>query len=254
MPSLNGRKKPTKRDHKYSRGVVGIIAGSERFPGAGVLTTGAARRSGAGYVKYFSKSISLCNLIISQYPDVVPIRKLTDEQIDALVVGPGAVSLRKLPQFSRIVLDGAAMKLVNTTAKLKRINQNIVLTPHEGELSILGYAKPGDESKRKEIAQQIADELGVVVVLKGHRTVIAAPNLAPIIDSLGGPELATAGSGDVLAGVIGGFLASWKPTNLTELQKVVASAVRLHSKAGQEAAKKHSSVVATDLLEALAHC
>lgn len=233
---------------------MGIIAGSQRFPGAGVLTTGGARRSGAGYIKFITKSTALSQNVISQFPDVVPIHKFLEEKIDSLVVGPGSVTLKKLPSVSQIVLDGAAMKLAASTPKSQRDKQNIVLTPHEGELAIIGYSKPANELKRKDIAQQIADDLGVVVVLKGFKTVIAAPNLAPLIDTFGGPELATAGSGDVLAGLIGGFLASWKPNDLSECQKVVAAAVHLHSKAGKHAAKQHPAVTATDLLEALAHC
>jgi NAD(P)H-hydrate repair Nnr-like enzyme with NAD(P)H-hydrate dehydratase domain len=96
--------------------------------------------------------------------------------------------------------------------------------------------------------------LQVIVVLKGKRTVVAAPDRKPIIDDLGGPELATAGSGDILAGLIGAFLASRKPVDLDAAQKVVANAVKLHSKAGKHAKKSRSAVVATDILESLAHC
>ena len=83
---------------------------------------------------------------------------------------------------------------------------------------------------------------------------IAAPHCTPIIDTLGGPELAVAGSGDILAGLIGAFLASWKPVNFQEAQNTVAAAVHLHSQAGKHAARSHSVVVATDILESLAHC
>ncbi len=128
------------------------------------------------------------------------------------------------------------------------------MTPHEGELKFLGYNQPKSTKEREQIARKIARELGVIVVLKGNKTLIAAPSGKFIVDSIGGPELATAGSGDVLAGLIGAFLASWQPKNHIDAQKVVAAAVKLHSMAGKHAAKRLKSVVATDLLESLAHC
>lgn len=262
------RRVPKPSDHKYSRGVVAVVAGSARFPGAAVLTVGGARRGGAGYVKFFAKSGELSKAVLQNFPDVAPIKSLINEKIDALVVGPGAVSLRSLPNLTPVVLDGAAMSLaVNSKAKRlgkKDQGQIIVLTPHEGELKKIGYQISQNsnerftstqiEKARKEVAQKIAEELQVIVVLKGNRTVIAAPGKKPIIDLIGGSELATAGSGDVLAGLIGAFLASWKPENLDAAQKVVADAVKLHSKAGKHAKKSRSAVVATDILESLAHC
>ncbi len=255
-------------DHKYSRGVVAVVAGSEAYPGAAILTVGAARRGGVGYVKFFAKSREIAKMVLQSFPDVVPIKNLSNEKIDALVVGPGAVSLRTLPNLTPVVLDGAAMSLaVNSRAKRvgkKGKAQIIVITPHEGELKKIGYqisyqqnqklTSAQNEKVRLEIAQRIAEDLQVVVVLKGNKTVIAAPDRKPIIDALGGPELATAGSGDILAGLIGAFLASWKPVDLDIAQKVVANAVKLHSKAGKHAKKSSSAVVATDILESLAHC
>ncbi len=75
-----------------------------------------------------------------------------------------------------------------------------------------------------------------------------------MIDSHGGSELATAGSGDILAGLIGAFLASWKPLTHKDAQRVVRDAVHLHSAAGAHAAGAKKSVVATDILESLAYC
>lgn len=248
------RRPISKNDHKYKRGVVAVVAGSEHFPGAAVLTTGGARRGGAGYVKFVGKTQILNQLVLNQFPDVVPIKSLIDQKIDAIVIGPGAVTLRKLPQVFRIVLDSNAMKMALANSKTSRNNQIIVITPHEGELSLLGYEKPTSVAERTKIAQQIANDLNVVVVLKGNKTIISAPNTKAIMDGVGGPELATAGSGDILAGLIAAFLASWKPNDLQSAQKVVAAAVNLHSKAGAHAARKYSCVVATDLLESLAYC
>lgn len=264
----NLRRSPKDSDHKYSRGVVAVVAGSARYPGAALLTVGGARRGGAGYVKFFAKSGEISKMLLQNFPDVVPVKNLANEKIDALVVGPGAVSLRSLPDLIPVVLDGAAMSLA-VNSKTKRVGnrgngQIIVLTPHEGELQKIGYQiSPSQSSKmnsaeiekaRLVLAQKIAEDLKVIVVLKGKRTVIAAPSRKPIIDLIGGPELATAGSGDILAGLIGAFLASWRPTKLEAAQKVVAAAVKLHSMAGKHAKRTNSSVVATDILESLAHC
>lgn len=261
-------------DHKYSRGVVAVIAGSKRFPGASLLTVGGARRGGAGYVKFMNSDQSITDLVISSYPDVVPISSISEGKIDALVVGPGSTTIRKIPQSIPVVLDSGALALAKARKKgVADSNQIIVVTPHEGELALLGFslnhkneATKVREKDRIEVAQRIADELHVICVLKGHRTVIASPQStiesptskkkfkSHYIDLVGGSELATAGSGDVLAGLIGAFLASWQPEDLEDALNVVAGAVNLHSRAGKEAASTHTTVVATDILESLAYC
>jgi NAD(P)H-hydrate repair Nnr-like enzyme with NAD(P)H-hydrate dehydratase domain len=131
-----------------------------------------------------------------------------------------------------------------------------VITPHEGEAKKLGFEITGVGNKlalaRKEAAIAMAKKLHVIVVLKGQNTVIASPDGRSVIDRNGGSELATAGTGDILAGLIGSMLASWKPENLVETTQVVAKAVKLHGLAGALAAKSFAPVVATDVLDALA--
>lgn len=285
---VKARRPLHKSDHKYSRGVVAIIAGSKKYPGAGVLTVGGARRGGVGYVKFINKNSDATNLVLGNFPDVVPIDDLQNERVDALVVGPGATTIKSMPMKIPVVLDSGALALARSTKALRDPQQIVVVTPHEGELKSLGFSLAHDKEldisahdkvssvsahdkvsavsarnkksafalkeARITIAQRISDELNVITVLKGHRTVIAAPHCTPIIDTLGGPELAVAGSGDILAGLIGAFLASWKPVNFQEAQNTVAAAVHLHSQAGKHAARSHSVVVATDILESLAHC
>lgn len=276
---VKARRPLHKSDHKYSRGVVAIIAGSKKYPGAGVLTVGGARRGGVGYVKFINKNSDATNLVLGNFPDVVPIDDLQNERVDALVVGPGATTIKSMPMKIPVVLDSGALALARSTKALRDSQQIVVVTPHEGELKSLGFSLAQDEESdisahdkvssvsarnkksafalkeaRITTAQRISDELNVITVLKGHRTVIAAPHCTPIIDTLGGPELAVAGSGDILAGLIGAFLASWKPVNFQEAQNTVAAAVHLHSQAGKHAARSHSVVVATDILESLAHC
>jgi NAD(P)H-hydrate repair Nnr-like enzyme with NAD(P)H-hydrate dehydratase domain len=164
------------------------------------------------------------------------------------------------------VLDSGALSLARKTKDSRNPNQIIVVTPHEGELRELGFSlslnhnsRYATDAQRKEVAQKIADELHVICVLKGHRTLIAAPQQSVrvasiLVDLNGGSELATAGSGDILAGLIGAFLASWKPLTYSDAQKVVRDAVHLHSAAGAHAARAKKSVVATDILESLAYC
>lgn len=276
---VKARRPLHKSDHKYSRGVVAIIAGSKKYPGAGVLTVGGARRGGVGYVKFINKNSDATKLVLGNFPDVVPIDDLQNERVDALVVGPGATTIKSMPMKIPVVLDSGALALARSTKALRDPQQIVVVTPHEGELKSLGFSlaqdKESDISAHDKVssvsarnkksafalkearittAQRVSDELNVITVLKGHRTVIAAPHCTPIIDTLGGPELAVAGSGDILAGLIGAFLASWKPVNFQEAQNTVAAAVHLHSQAGKHAARSHSVVVATDILESLAHC
>ena len=276
-----GRRPISKRDHKYSRGVVAIVAGSKLFPGAALLTVGGARQGGAGYVKFLDGTSVTTQLVISHYPDVAPITSISNEKIDALVVGPGATTLRSLPEKIPVVLDSGALSLASKTTASRDPEQIIVVTPHEGELGELGFSIPAYQgsqqtidAQRKDVAQRIADQLNVICVLKGHRTVIAAPQRrilvnsklvdselveskrpnSILIDSTGGSELATAGSGDILAGLVGAFLASWKPLTYSDAQRVVWDAVHLHSAAGAHAARAKKSVVATDILESLAYC
>ena len=219
--------------NKYTRGVVGVSAGSEKFPGAAILCLGGARRGGAGYVKYLSEFKSITKIVTSTYPDVVSVLDWHDEKLDALVVGPGSPRISNIPRDISLVLDSAAIAFVD----VKR-NPITVLTPHEGELKYLGYSL----GSRYETAQRISDELGAIV---------AAPRLPQRIDEIGGTELATAGSGDILAGIIGSMLASWKPTGIAQAQEVVFKAVQMHSMAGKIARRSHNPVVAPDILQAL---
>jgi ADP-dependent NAD(P)H-hydrate dehydratase / NAD(P)H-hydrate epimerase len=273
---MQSRRPPQKYDHKYSRGVVAIVAGSKSYPGAALLTVGGARRGGAGYIKFLNSHQSITDLVINQFPDVAPISSIANMKLDAIVVGPGATTLRKIPEVIPIVLDSGALSLARQRKFGKSaMKQLVVVTPHEGELARIGFSIPAGKvseasrlKSRVEVAQQIADELHVICVLKGHKTIIAIPRstlsnslksrqlkkISHRIDAVGGPELATAGSGDILAGLIGAFLASWKPQDHCEALDVISAAVNLHSRAGKHAALHKRSVVATDILESLAHC
>ena len=238
------RKPLEKSDHKYSRGVVAVAAGTSRYPGAALLTVGGARHGGAGYVKFLSSEPEIRKLVISQFPDVVPVSTLNRERFDSLVIGPGGAVVKKLPELLPVVLDSGALTLA-----LKKRDGITVVTPHEGELHLL-KAQLGD---RKETAEKLSKELGLTVVLKGNRTIVASPANRTFIDDTGGPELATAGSGDILAGIIGSMLATWRPENSQVAHEIVCNAVELHSRAGRLAKKEFTSVTAVEILESLRH-
>lgn len=229
--------------HKYSRGIVAICAGSEKYPGAALLAVGGARRGGSGYVQFISQSTRIVDLVVSKFPDVVPIKSSHEIKADALLIGSGGATLSNPPTDIPLVLDGAAIALAKKTR-----NPITVITPHEGEIGYLGVAR----DTRLETAVSLAKQYKCFVVLKGPRTVIASPYGTHSLDRKGGPELATAGSGDILAGLITSMLASYKPSS-EEVLDVLIKAVAMHSHAGRCAGKKVNPVVATDILDALAH-
>jgi len=120
-----------------------------------------------------------------------------------------------------------------------------------GELKFLGYESGDFQLDRVALASKIAREQNAIVVLKGNQSVIAAPSGKVVIDKNGGAELATAGTGDILAGLIGSMLASWKPETEKEVVEVVAKALTMHGRAGKAASKLNAVVTATDLLSQL---
>ena len=242
------RRKLNKTDNKYSRGVVAVTAGSNKFPGAAILTVGGARRGNAGYVKFLTSSSRLADLVIAKFPDCVPITSLKNERVDVLVAGPGGSKVNTIPRDIPLVLDGEMIKFVKSKDFKKRSAYSVI-TPHEGELRFLDkkYSEQIKKLARREIAEDIANKYGVIVVLKGNQTIIAGPGKSKV-DSIGGAELATAGSGDVLAGLIGSILAS----NSADPFELVCNAVELHSRAGRYAAAKFKSVSALEIMDSLA--
>jgi len=192
-------------DHKYTRGLVAIIGGA--MPGAARLAGEAALRSGAGYVLLLGAEGGPAALVARPYA----AEALADRRIGALLVGPGLgrddtarAKLRDaLATPHSLVLDGDALHLV-TPAELAARPAPLVLTPHEGEFAALFGAFPGSKLERARAAAQAAN---AVVVLKGADTMIAAPDRRAVLAETGAPWLATAGTGDVLAGAIAARLA-----------------------------------------------
>ena len=242
-------KKLSKSSHKYSHGTVAVIAGSPDYSGAALLCVGGARRGGSGYINFISPDQFTRDLVIRAYPDVVAHKSKTGLEVDAWVIGPGSPKLgrRFTVPFSRYaVLDSVALKLA------ERIHADfVVITPHEGEARDLGFdIGEGDEGRQKS-ALEMAIALNCVVVLKGYHTVVASPEGLVAQDELGGPELATAGTGDILAGLIGSMLASWKPLNFNDVVVVVFKAISAHALAAQAAANDLKPITSSDILQYL---
>ncbi len=193
--------------NKGTFGKVLIFAGSENYPGAAYLCCAAAYRVGVGLVTLVTEP--QVKIIVSRkLPELTflpfneAIKKI--HQYDALLIGPGLRQDYQLPvsNLPSTVIDAGGLEW---GIKLKG---DVVLTPHPGEMARLtGKSIEEIQSDRVNVAQYYAKEWGKVVVLKGANTVIASPEGKILISPFANSALATAGTGDVLAGAIAGFLA-----------------------------------------------
>jgi hydroxyethylthiazole kinase-like uncharacterized protein yjeF len=258
---------PGPADHKYSRGVVGVVAGSKRYPGAALLCVGGARRSGVGMVRFADRGDGVAERVVTAYPDVVlqTDDPDADPRVSAWVVGPGIGDsraderwlLRVLTADVPVVLDADALRLYVASADVRekvrgRVERGslTVLTPHTGEFAAM-FGDIGPEG-RVAAARSAAERSGCIVVLKGSGTLVAARKGAAYVDPVAAHELATAGSGDVLSGLLGGFLAHRAARQMTsETARAIAAAVYVHGLAAKTAAGDGLPVVATDLLESI---
>lgn len=226
---------PEAADDKYTRGVVGVAAGSQQYAGAGVLATGAAVHGGAGMVRYVGTAP---DQIRARYPEVIvhPEARLNDVRVQAWVVGPGlgtddtAMSLLSdvLRTDVPVIVDADAITLVARSPGLVRgRSAPTVLTPHDRE-----FARIADRPSADRLAsvRRVAHDLGATVLLKGNATVIAAADGTAYVNATGTPWLGTAGSGDVLSGLIGSLLAAGLPAPLA-----AAAGAYVHGVAGQRA-------------------
>ncbi len=248
VAALVGR--PGASDDKYTRGVVGIVAGSPSYPGAGVLTTGAALHGDVGMVRYLGLAP---NPIRARYPEVVVHEgaKPHEVRVQAWVIGSGlgtddtAMSLLReaLSTDLPALVDADGITLLAREPELVRERRApTVLTPHDREFARIA-GEPGDD--RLTAARRAADDLGATVLLKGNATIVAEPGGRAYLNTTGSPWLATAGSGDVLSGVIGSFLACGVDAALA-----AAAGAHLHGVAGQLAGAD-GPATAADVLAAL---
>ena len=234
--------KPEADSHKYSRGVVRIIAGSQRFPGAGLLCVAGASHSGVGMIRLNAPE-RVENLVLAAHPQIVPDGPALTGTCDALVLGPGLDAQKadweaaaQLLENTPAVIDASALEPVCALVKegKLRLRAHHILTPHDGELArclnlfagtntgeIAGkLADKADKplgkfafeissalQRRIQGAQQLAALTGACVLAKGNRTVVVDAKAQVHLLPAATPWLATAGSGDVLAGLMGGLLA-----------------------------------------------
>ena len=215
--------------HKYKRGHCVVVSGPSSATGAARLAARAALRAGAGLVTVVAAneaipilSASLTAVMVREVGDGAALSSLLqDKRLNAVVIGPGsglgtatkAYVLAALASGASVVLDADALtSFAGDTASLfKQLNDRAVLTPHEGEFERLFPGLLSDALNRIEAARTAAERSGAVVLLKGPDTVIASPAGAAAVNTNAPAQLATAGSGDVLAGIVGALLAQGMP-------------------------------------------
>jgi len=204
--------RPGRSSDKYTRGVLGVVAGSQVYPGAAVLCVGAAVRAGAGMVR-FAGAPHAAEQVRARWPEVVVTESspLDAGRVQAWVVGPGlgpdaadrveVVLSADVP----VLLDADALTICAEHPEwLRRRRFPTMLTPHDREFERFGAPVGAD---RVGAARRLAGELGVHVLLKGDATVVVGPTGVARVNPTGTAALATAGSGDVLAGGVGALLA-----------------------------------------------
>ncbi|OAE02508.1 bifunctional ADP-dependent NAD(P)H-hydrate dehydratase/NAD(P)H-hydrate epimerase [Arthrobacter sp. OY3WO11] len=208
---------PARRAHKYSRGVLGVVAGSVDYPGAAVLACRGALAAGVGMVRYLGPP-EVADQVRQACPEVVcSTGAVADNRVQAWLVGSGmGPEHHEQLQRARDAV-GSGLPVVADAGALPALpdvlGPHMVLTPHAGELASLLQRLGGSEDRDVVEAQTLAavrraSELtGATVLLKGATTLVATPSGDVFSQADGTPWLATAGSGDVLAGVIGALLA-----------------------------------------------
>jgi hydroxyethylthiazole kinase-like uncharacterized protein yjeF len=196
--------RPSEDAHKYTRGVVGVRAGSEEYPGAGLLCVSGAACGLAGMVRYVGDA-GVAQRVRDAHPEVVG-----DGRVQAWVVGSGS-GPQAAAELAKALRDGVptvvdADALAHVTPP---VDAPVVLTPHAGELAaMLGRERADVEARPLAHAREAADAYGCVVLLKGRHTLVSAPGGRTRVTTTGNPWLATAGAGDVLGGIIGALLAA----------------------------------------------
>ncbi len=254
---------PSELDHKYSRGTLGAITGSAKYPGAAVLTTSAAFATGLGALRFHSNS-GLAHLVLHQTPEAL----VQPGPVTAWIAGSG-IDGKKYSDITTwlrhrwfellkrqsvpTLLDAGALYLAGS------LEQPTLITPHAGELSKLlsqrGIVASSEqiESNPRHWAQLASQSLAVTVLLKGSTTVVAQDEYIIELPK-STPWLATAGSGDVLAGIIGALIA----TNYIEilndpmrLAEFAATGAFIHNQAALRASGG-GPISATSLIEEIA--
>ncbi|HEX2416498.1 MAG TPA: NAD(P)H-hydrate dehydratase [Micromonosporaceae bacterium] len=247
-------RQPRPEDDKYTRGAVGVAAGSPPFTGAAVLSVGGALAGPAGFLRYAGAATEQ---VRQRWPEAVITERVADAgRVQAWVAGPGLGTDERAVQELRTVLaasvpvclDADALTLIaqDPPGWLTGRKAPTVLTPHDREFSRIGGERP-DHAGRAAAAARLANWLGVVVLLKGDRTVVATPEGETYANPTGSPALATAGTGDVLSGLIGSLLAAGVPA-----ERAAVAGAFAHGLAGRRAARS-GPVTAQHVMSELRH-
>ena len=255
--------------HKGNYGHGLTICGSLEKPGAGILSSFAVLKSGAGLC---TMAVPMENRTIatSAHPELMTLiyKSPTDlltrlKDFNTLLIGPGLgtgkntldlVTLMLEKAQAPLVLDADALNVLKPQIHkvlFKRRTHPVVLTPHPGEFSRLtGKSSVEVKSARIKLSREFAQEFKVHVILKGHHTLLATPEGMVYVNPTGNAGMATAGSGDVLSGMLAGMIAQSIKT--FPIQTILQAAVFLHGYAGDLAAaeKGQSSLTASDIT----HC
>ena len=243
--------RPGPASDKYSRGVVGIATGSATYPGAAVLSVEGALAGPTGMVRYAGRAD---REVVSRFPSVVAARRVADAgRVQAWVCGSGLgtdetarTELRSVLATSLpVLLDADALTLLvdGQHATDLRRDAPLVITPHDGEFARLAGERP--DTDRVGAACRLAAWINAVVLLKGDRTIVATPAGAAWVNPTGTAALATAGSGDVLAGLLGSLLAAGLAP-----ERAAIMAAYVHGLAGRRA-ERDGPVTSQDVAAAL---
>jgi NAD(P)H-hydrate epimerase len=255
------------RSTKYSAGSVLVVGGSRGLTGAPILASLAAFRADAGYVAVAAPEsalpvleTSLLEVVKRPLPEDANGRLLprsadgvleAAEKADAVAIGPGLGRTEGTIELVRVLLDRLDLPVVLDADALWGLEPFVrtaptVLTPHSGELArLLGMEQRELEAHRLDAVRRASSRFGAVVLLKGADTIVAAPREGVLVASYGTPALATAGSGDVLTGIVAAFLAKGLEPRLAAATGAVAHGV------AAELLDLQPGAVASDLLPAL---
>jgi NAD(P)H-hydrate epimerase len=253
--------------HKYDYGHVLVIAGSKTMPGSGILSCLGALRSGAGLVTYAVKDEFLNQVSAISKPETMfyvyetssdIIDFIKARKVSSVVIGPGlkadnSVALRKfIKQILSsidiaVVLDASGLACFNGVLdELKNIKAKLIVTPHLGELSkLLNIKSDLIKNNREKIVSEFSKKNSLLCILKGNNTLIVSSKKI-YKNNTGAPAMATAGSGDVLSGVIASFV------NVTDdIFEAAKFAVFVHGLAGElaEKDKGQTGVISSDIAE-----
>lgn len=255
--------------HKAERGKLLLIGGSRRIPGAVILAARAALRCGCGTVRVAAPAsvalhigIAVPELMVIPLPETsagtiaseaVELIVAQSKACDAIVLGPGLDANSETDEFAREIIEAAPLPLLIDAQALTALpgdwkagTRARILTPHDGEFETLSGETVGDN--REKLALEYAQKSGATLALKGHETIIATPDGEAYSNESATRALGTAGSGDVLAGIIGGLLAQG-----LDATRATIWGVYMHSEAGDALAKDggEDGLMARDFIERL---